>query len=606
MKLFWIWLTFFTGLSLSANPQRLISGRLKQSVEPPQQWRKHSAPLPGSRIELRIGLVQPFIHVLENHIQEISDPDHERYGQHLSKSDVETLISPQEQSIQLVTEWLHVHGIEDTNISRTPAQDWIVVTIPISLAEKMLDTNYYVWQHDDGDFTIRTTSYNLPEHLFNHIDLIQPTTMFARLSNMKTTLYMTKNNIALGSSHAKELTLITPSSDSQNDCNYTVTLNCLQSLYNTVGYQTRAHSRNSIGLTGYLEQYANREDLKLFFADQNPGAANASLDVILINGGFNNQSAQEAGDEANLDVQFALGLSYPTPGVFYSTGGEPPFDPDQGTESNTNEPYAKWLDYILSQDNPPLTISTSYGDHEQTVPEDYARRTCERFMALGARGVTLTFSSGDGGVGDGISDPAFQTCLTNDGKNETRFLPVFPSSCPYVTSVGGTRGIPEEAAFFSGGGFSFYFDRPWYQDRAVNEFLETLGEHTYSDLFNRYSSSAYPDVSAQGVNFRVFIGGNPYLISGTSASSPTFAGIVALLNDARLHAGLPPLGFLNPLLYKRGVEALNDVTVGNNPGCGTNGFNATEGWDPVSGLGTPNFEKLKKIVLESQMWKRSG
>ncbi|KAH7876381.1 tripeptidyl peptidase A [Lentinula edodes] len=606
MKLFWIWLTFSTGLSLAVNPQRLTSGRLKQSVVPPQQWRKYSAPLPGSRIELRIGLVQPFMHVLENHIQEISDPDHERYGQHLSKSEVETLISPQEQSIQLVTEWLHVHGIEDTNISCTPAQDWIVVTLPISLAEKMLDTNYYVWQHDDGDFTIRTTSYNLPEHLFNHIDLIQPTTMFARLSNMKTTLYMTKNNIALGSSHAKELTLITPSSDSQNDCNYTVTLNCLQSLYNTVGYQTRAHSRNSIGLTGYLEQYANQEDLKLFFADQNPGAANASLDVILINGGFNNQSAQEAGDEANLDVQFALGLSYPTPGVFYSTGGEPPFDPDQGTESNTNEPYAKWLDYIFSQDNPPLTISTSYGDHEQTVPEDYARRTCERFMALGARGVTLTFSSGDGGVGDGISDPAFQTCLTNDGKNETRFLPVFPSSCPYVTSVGGTRGIPEEAAFFSGGGFSFYFDRPWYQDRAVNEFLETLGEHTYSDLFNRYSSSAYPDVSAQGVNFRVFIGSKPYLISGTSASSPTFAGIVALLNDARLHAGLPPLGFLNPLLYKRGAEALNDVTVGNNPGCGTNGFNATEGWDPVSGLGTPNFEKLEKIVLESQMWKRSG
>lgn len=143
----------------------------------------------------------------------------------------------------------------------------------------------------------------------------------------------------------------------------------------------------------------------------------------------------------------------------------------------------------------------------------------------------------------------------------------------------------------------------------MNEFLETLGEHTYSDLFNRCSSSvglifvvtthatmqpsrlgrvgllsrsvqlplirqqAYPDVSAQGVNFRVFIGGKPYLISGTSASSPTFAGIVALLNDARLHAGLPPLGFLNPLLYRRSVEALNDVTVGNNPGCGTNGFN---------------------------------
>lgn len=56
-------------------------------------------------------------------------------------------------------------------------------------------------------------------------------------------------------------------------------------------------------------------------------------------GGQNNQSSAQAGVEANLDVQFALGISFPIPGMFYSTGGRPPFIPDEHTPTNTNEPY---------------------------------------------------------------------------------------------------------------------------------------------------------------------------------------------------------------------------------------------------------------------------
>ena len=76
-------------------------------------------------------------------------------------------------------------------------------------------------------------------------------------------------------------------------------------------------------------------------------------------------------------------------------------------------------------------------------------------------------------------------------------------------------------------------------------------------------------------SFRVFWGGEPVLIGGTSASSPAFAGIVALLNDARLSAGLPPLGFLNPFFYSKGAAGFNDITVGNSTGCGTIGFNVS-------------------------------
>ena len=82
-----------------------------------------------------------------------------------------------------------------------------------------------------------------------------------------------------------------------------------------------------------------------------------------------------------------------------------------------------------------------------------------------------------------------------------------------------------------------------------------------------------PDVSAQSDKFQVIFEGANLAAAGTSASAPTFAGIVSLLNDARLSKGLPPLGFLNPLLYSVGIEGLNDITIGSNPGCGTPGFN---------------------------------
>ncbi|CAK5262509.1 unnamed protein product [Mycena citricolor] len=157
-------------------------------------------------------------------------------------------------------------------------------------------------------------------------------------------------------------------------------------------------------------------------------------------------------------------------------------------------------------------------------------------------------------------------------------------------------GIPEVAAAFSGGGFSDYFERPAYQHKAVERYLHKLPPKTYEGLFNR-GGRGIPDVSAQSHKFSIYWQGSPITIGGTSASAPTFAGIVALLNDARLARGRPALGFLNPLLYKRGVHALNDIVEGRNPGCGTGGFNATEGWDPVTGLGTPNFRELLKVVL---------
>ncbi|KAH9973545.1 hypothetical protein BGW80DRAFT_1560383 [Lactifluus volemus] len=83
-----------------------------------------------------------------------------------------------------------------------------------------------------------------------------------------------------------------------------------------------------------------------------------------------------------------------------------------------------------------------------------------------------------------------------------------------------------------------------------------------------------------------------------SLTTMTAAGIISLLNDFRISKSEPPLGFLNPLLYSSASEGINAITSGSNPGCGTQGFSAVAGcqWDLVTGLGTPDFLKLKDIL----------
>jgi tripeptidyl-peptidase I len=231
---------------------------------------------------------------------------------------------------------------------------------------------------------------------------------------------------------------------------------------------------------------------------------------------------------------------------------------------------------------------------------------CNLYAQLGGRGVSVLFSSGDSGVGTG--------CLTNNGKNQTRFLPQFPAACPWVTSVGATGGVPEAAVSFSSGGFSDLWSTPDYQRAAVEKYLDNLGD-TWKGVYNP-TGRGFPDVAAQGVNYPVIDKGQAALADGTSCASPTFAAVVALLNDARLKAGLPSMGFLNPWIYQIGHSALNDITTGSSGGCnGRSSFNitflggavvpgagwsATEGWDPVTGWGTPNFSKLLSLALPSE------
>jgi len=228
-------------------------------------------------------------------------------------------------------------------------------------------------------------------------------------------------------------------------------------------------------------------------------------------------------------------------------------------------------------------------------------------MKLGLQGTTILYSSGDSGVagnGDQCIDP--ETGRFNNGSSGM-FNPSFPGGCPFITSVGATQVNPNSSVFapesasakviFSGGGFSNVFSLPSYQAPTVlNYFKDTPPPYGADRFNNSMKSRAFPDVAANGVNYIIAVDGNFSLVFGTSCSSPVFGGIVTLINEKRLESGKGPVGFLNPTLYKN-PQVLNDITSGDNPGCGTDGFTAVKGWDPVTGLGTPNFPKMLDLFL---------
>ncbi|EMD37174.1 hypothetical protein CERSUDRAFT_137710, partial [Gelatoporia subvermispora B] len=352
-------------------------------------------------------------------------------------------------------------------------------------------------------------------------------------------------------------------------CSSEVTPSCLQELYG-IPFTPATQSLNSIGVSGFQEQFANEADLKTFLGNFRPDVPSTTTFLLdTVDGGTNTQTRSDAEIEANLDIQYTVGVATNVPNTFISVGEVN----EDGIDGFLDE-----INFLLSLANPPQVLSTSYGFNEADVSSQIATNLCNAYAQLGARGTSIIFPSGDGGVAGSESE----SC--------TAFIPTFPSTCPFVTSVGATQGnSPEVAASFTSGGFSNLFSTPSYQSCEVSNYLASLGS-TNSGRFNR-TGRAYPDISAQGADVVIVLQGETGTVSGTSASAPIVASIIALINDRLFAAGGSSLGFLNPLIYAF-PEVFTDITSGNNPGCNTNGFPAIDGWDPVAGLGSPNFALL--------------
>lgn len=157
----------------------------------------------------------------------------------------------------------------------------------------------------------------------------------------------------------------------------------------------------------------------------------------------------------------------------------------------------------------------------------------------------------------------------------------------------------------SAGGFSWYNPAPAYQREAVKAYLKSQKQFSHDNgmmdvdkgWFNR-QGRGYPDISSFSQHLVTVMNGGFMHSGGTSAATPLVAGVIATLNSYRLADGQKPLGFLNPFLYQNS-DAFTDVIEGSNGGeCDhDDGFHAAKGWDPTTGLGIPNFQKLKQRAL---------
>lgn len=124
------------------------SSSKQTSKQPNEVSCAHAIVLQDSNIELRIGLTQKNFGELEKQLFEVSDPDHENYGNHLSAEEVHELIAPAEHAVNSVHDWLEENNVRLDQVKYSQARDWLVIDLPVSEVESLLDTEYHVYENE--------------------------------------------------------------------------------------------------------------------------------------------------------------------------------------------------------------------------------------------------------------------------------------------------------------------------------------------------------------------------------------------------------------------------------------------------------------------------
>ncbi|KAI0367778.1 subtilisin-like protein [Pilatotrama ljubarskyi] len=606
-----------SGASSSPLVKRVLHERRHAA---PHGWTPRRRADPDIVLPLSIALRQSNIHNLDDYLLDVADPESPNYGKWWKPSQVVKTFRPSEESVESVRTWLSDEGIDASRIRMSKDHSYMLVNVSVAEAESLLATQYYVYQHDDGSEDVGCHhGYHLPEHLLDHVDLVSPTVHFERVrfgthrSRKRSLSSAGKMRRPKG---APKMKMNTTYTDAEH-CDQQATLDCFRALYDFYPNLTQTQ-KNTVAVVELGDQLLNANDLKQFLQMFNPAAAGTLPQFDPIDEDSTTPDFSETDEnvisEADLDFELMIGLlGKEQPVRLYQVGADgsinfllDALDGSYCTFEGGDDPD---IDGMLNPEDcgtTPLSnvISVSFTGGED-LPPFYMQRQCTELGKLTMMGATFLFASGDNGVasnGDDLCLAANGTAVPGPGN----FLPNFPSTCPYVTAVGATQVEPGKSVhdpesatdrFGSGGGFSNVFPRPKFQSRQVERYLKQLGKRVDPALFNS-SGRAIPDVSANGFPTVTVIAANVSIVGGTSAATPIFGAILTAVNDARLAAGKSPVGFINPAIYSHMFAgAFHDVTNGTNPGCGTDGFPALPGWDPVTGLGTPNFPKLLQRFL---------
>lgn len=602
----------------------------------PQAWKVHKQLDKNTYLPFRIGLKQSNMDKLEDYVMDVSHPSSANYGQHWSPQKVMDTFKPSSESVDTVTRWLQESGFAE-RMKLSKSQGWIEMKLTVEEAENLLDAKYFVYEHVNGHQHIGCESYSLPEHVQSHVEIILPTVHFdvpkqrlAKKTQPRSTSskgatpishITTNGQLAFGSSNASSLA----------NCDKQVTPACLRALYNFEDPVLFSTSKNSFAIVEYTPNAFLQSDLDMYFRNFSPKLVGQSPTLVSIDGGVDQTQTEDfsLNGESDLDFEIAMTLVAPQQVTLYQVG-----DVIEGATFNNmldaiDASYCTFeggdnpiFDAIYPDTfpggfdepescgivKPANVISTSYGFTEVLATPAYEIRQCNEYGKLGLMGVTFLYSSGDYGVA-GLDGVCINPTSGQESIDGTEFDPDFPATCPFVTAVGATQinpgstvHDPESACdtmIRSGGGFSNVFELPSYQASAVTSFLENHPPPYTAEQFNNSGNvRAYPDISSNGANQVAAIDGNFMLVYGTSLAAPVIGSMITVINDARIALGKSPVGFINPSLYSLPFKyAFNDITSGNNSGCGTEGFTAVQGWDPVTGLGTPRFEILEALFL---------
>lgn len=248
----------------------------------------------------------------------VSTPNHPRYGKHLSSAEVHNLIKPSDDALATLQEWLADHGVSGDRLQYSDAKDWVKVSLPVATVERMLNTTYHYYVHEDGDKLLRTPQWSLPHHLHDHISVIQPTNSFFRPRRVR------KLPLLHETFPIEEFVTQAPyvsNSSVAAVCNSTllVTPDCLRTLYGTINYTVQAAGKNFMAINDFLGEVNIRSDAELYLEAYRPDAEAAAqqFSQISIDGGTVmqkltvNDTIAGTGIEGNLDAQTMMGIAWP-------------------------------------------------------------------------------------------------------------------------------------------------------------------------------------------------------------------------------------------------------------------------------------------------------
>ncbi|KAL6700777.1 peptidase S8/S53 domain-containing protein [Trichoderma pleuroticola] len=585
----------------------------ERAVESTGEWVKIGGVNRNGLLPVSIGLTQRNLDLGHELLMERSNPDSPNYGQHMTQDEVNDMFAPHDDSVDAVHSWLETEGIELDRVYRSDNRQWIQFHATVGELEKLLNATYDIYESQKtGIRQVGTDEYSIPVDISDHIDNITPA-----ITRLQIAGDVEKRRVRR-EVNTKNPDDVIPSASLNGEnvtsnCNEYITPRCIRNMYN-IPIGDSAVEGNELGI--YEQQPYNQTALSIFFekfATHIP--TNTTPLFTSIDGAMrfsDDDNFYTTGElEAMLDITCAYPIVYPRNVRVYNVD-------DLNWQVHSTQGYFNTFLDALDGSYCNRTAFNITGDspdpEEQQRSVNYDRRQCSEWMKLSLQGVTIVGATGDFGVGGNGGG-----CIEDANGNFTIFNPLTLTNCPYVLAVGSTQLAPghsdgkegHEIAtsyYISSGGFSNIYPTPDWQKSAVDKYFNenptpykyyntTEGKNIGAGggIFNR-GGRGFPDVSAVGFQVVSVGNDNVRLGGGTSAAAPIVASILTRINTERLKAGMPTLGFVTPALYAN-PSVLNDVTVGNSSGCGTPGFSAAKGWDPVTGLGTPDYPRMLEYFM---------